>query len=157
MRTLKVNTDHLKPFTVGFDSMLNRLLDENSSNRSTGFPPYNIRKNSETEFKIDLAVAGLDINDVDIEIADGVLTVQSTFDNKNNEFTGELIHHGISFKKFVRTFTLASDIEVTGADLKNGLLTINLTRIVPEEKRPKKISINSPKATPGDTRQFLSE
>lgn len=143
MRTLNVNTDHLKPFTVGFDGILNRLLDsDNIGNRNTGFPPYNIRKNSETEFNIDLAVAGLDIEDVDIEVADGQLTIRSAFDDKTESLTGEFLHRGISFKKFTKSFTLASDIEVVGADLKNGLLTINLERIIPEEKKPKKIAIN---------------
>jgi molecular chaperone IbpA len=138
------NTDHLRPFTVGFESVIDRLMEDSNSNRSTGFPPYNIRKNSDTEFKIDLAVAGLDIGDVDIEVIDGQLIVKSVFEDKLNSHAnlGEYIHRGISFKKFTRSFTLADDIVVTSADLKNGLLTINLERIVPEEKKPKKISIN---------------
>ena len=153
MRTSTVNTDHLKPFTVGFDNILNRLFEnENFASRSTGFPPYNIRKRSDTEFYIDLAVAGLDINDVDIEVSDGQLVVRSAFDDKADVFSGEFIHRGISFKKFTRPFTLADDIEVVGANLKNGLLTIDLKRIVPEEKKPKKIAIGG--GSPPD-REFL--
>lgn len=149
-------TDSLKPFTVGFDNVLNRLLDDSNVSRGTGgFPPYNIRKNSETEFKIDLAVAGLDMDDVDIEVQNGVLTIKSTFD-ETDFAKGELLHRGISFKKFTRTFTLADDIEVVGADLKNGMLTINLNRIVPDEKKPKKILINSIPSGPID-REFLTE
>jgi molecular chaperone IbpA len=95
----------------------------------------------------------LNINDVDIEVSDGQLVVRSAFDDKAKVFNGEFIHRGISFKKFTRPFTLADDIEVTGANLKNGLLTIDLTRIVPEEKKPKKITIEC--GSPND-KQFLA-
>ena len=149
------NTDTLKPFTVGFDNVINRLLDDSNMTRSTGFPPYNIRKNSDTEFKIDLALAGLDMNDVDIELQNGILTIKSSFDDV--EFNkGDILHRGISFKKFTRTFTLADDIEVAGADLKNGMLTINLERIIPDSKKPTKIQINSIPNGP-TKREYLTE
>ena len=149
------NTDTLKPFTIGFDGIFDRLLDDTARTRTSGFPPYNIRKNSETEFKIDLAVAGLDMNDVDIEVENGILTIKSTFDETNRD-QGEILHRGISFKKFTRTFTLADDIEVAGADLKNGMLTINLKRIIPDAKKPKKIAINSIPSGPVK-REYLTE
>jgi len=153
MRSLNLNTDHLRPFTVGFDEILDRLTDDAIPNRSTGFPPYNIRKESDVDFKIDLAVAGLGMEDIDIEAVEGQLIVRSVFDD-SEKLPGDYIHRGISQKKFTRSFMLADDIEVNSANLKNGLLTINLKRIIPEEKKPKKIEINLDKKT---DKRFLTE
>jgi molecular chaperone IbpA len=145
-----LNINQLTPFTVGFDRMFDRLVDFPHQQPSQGFPPYNIRRN-EDEFFIDLALAGLDINDVEIEVKEDVLTIRSTWDEAGDYFNGggDYVHRGISFKKFTRSFTLANDLKVLGASFTNGLLTVNLERVIPEHKKPRKIKI--------DTKEFLSE
>jgi|TARA_B110000977_G_scaffold39612_1_gene53166 molecular chaperone IbpA len=110
--------------------------------QNQGFPPYNIRKLDEENFTIELALAGLDEDDVEIEVKEGVLTVRSVWDEKKDaDEQHQLLHRGISFKKFTRSFTLADDLNVDGASFKNGLLTIGLERIIPEHKKAKKIKI----------------
>jgi|TARA_B110000977_G_scaffold200488_1_gene291204 molecular chaperone IbpA len=142
-----LNINSLHPFAVGFDRVFDRLVEFPQTHQSQGFPPYNIRTLKGKEFFIDLALAGLDINDVEIEVKEDVLTVRSTWDDGFDYFSGggEYVHRGISFKKFTRSFTLADDIEVNGADFKNGLLTIALERIIPESKKARKIKINTKK------------
>ena len=140
-----LNINHLTPFAVGFDRVFDRLAEFPQQHAATGFPPYNIRRNKDGDkFTIELALAGLDINDVDIEVKEDVLTVKSTWDEKPTDDT-VMLHKGISHKKFTRSFTLADDLEVIGANFKNGLLVIALERIIPEEKRPKKIKIDNKK------------
>ena len=132
--------NRLTPYAVGFDRMfenLQRYADHQK--QSTGFPPYNIVKESDTSFFIEMAVAGLSKDDIEVEYSQGEITVRSTYDNSDE--TGELIHRGISKKKFNRKFTLADDIVVNSAALKNGMLTIELERIIPEEKKPRLIDI----------------
>ncbi len=132
--------NRLTPYAVGFDRMfenLQRYADHQK--QSTGFPPYNIVKESDTSFFIEMAVAGLSKDDIEVEYAQGEITVRSTYDNADE--TGELIHRGISKKKFNRKFTLADDIVVNSAALRNGMLTIELERIIPEEKKPRLIDI----------------
>lgn len=132
--------NRLTPYAVGFDRMfenLQRYADHQK--QSTGFPPYNIVKESDTSFFIEMAVAGLSKDDIEVEYAQGEITVRSTYDNTDE--TGELIHRGISKKKFNRKFTLADDIVVNGAALQNGMLTVELERIIPEEKKPRLIDI----------------
>jgi len=138
LTTFDIN--RLTPYAVGFDRVFDNLWKyAEHQSQSTGFPPYNIRKESETEFFIDLAVAGLSKEDLEVEHKQGEITVRSTYENISD--SAELIHRGISFKKFNRKFTLADDIEVKSAELKNGMLTIELERIIPEEKKPKLIEI----------------
>lgn len=143
-----LNINHLTPFTVGFDRMLDRFesFADSAARQNTGFPPYNIRRNKD-QFFIDLALAGLCEDDVEIVMEDGVLTIRSTWDEQGDYFNGggDMLHRGISFRKFTRSFDVASDIEVKGANFVNGLLTIALERIIPEEKQPKKIKIDNKK------------
>lgn len=142
------NIHNLAPFTVGFDRIFDRLVEiENYKHNPSlqgGFPPYNIRTSKdELKFSIELALAGLSEEDVDIEVRENQLTIKSVYDT-NADDEG-FVHKGISKRKFTRSFTLADDIEVIGASFKNGLLTIGLERIIPEEKRPQKIKINNKK------------
>ena len=154
----RLNFNTLTPYAVGFDRVFDRLLEmEQPHPNNQGFPPYNIRREDEM-FYIDLALAGLSEQDVDIELKEGVLTVKSAWGE--NGFldatgSGDYLHRGISFKKFTRRFNLADDIEVRGAEFVNGLLTVTLERVIPEEKRPKKIAINSPKPKKGK-KDFLA-
>ena len=140
-----LDINHLTPFAVGFDRVFDRLVEFPQQQLSTGFPPYNIRRNKdEDKFTIELALAGLSEDDVEIEVKEHVLTVRSTWDEQPEDDT-VLLHKGISHKKFTRSFTLADDLEVIGANFKNGLLVIALVRIIPEEKQPKKIKIDNKK------------
>ena len=134
------NLNQLNHYAVGFDRVFDRLNDYASKNQSTSntFPPYNIRKDGDFNFEIEMALAGFGKKDIEVEVADGVLTVRSVKDNEESE---DVIHRGISYRKFVRKFTMADDIVVNSAKLQNGLLHISLERIVPEEKKPRLIDI----------------
>ena len=131
----------LTPYAVGFDRVFDRLNDYAMHQAtSTGFPPYNIRKDGDTNFTIELALAGMSRDDLEIEFAEGVLTVRTT-DKKEEVESTELLHRGISFRKFSRKWTLADDIIVKDAKMENGMLLIHLERIIPEEKKPRLIDI----------------
>ena len=124
--------------TVGFDSLFDKLFEDVERNgNKTGFPPYNIRKDNEELYTIEMAVAGFSKEDLEAELKDGVLTVRS----KPEQDEGEYLHRGIAKRAFSRSFTLSDDMVIKGADLENGMLTISLERIVPEEKKPRMIEI----------------
>ena len=127
--------------SVGFDFFFNRLFDDAFlANSSQGYPPYNIRKVTDTEYAIEIALAGFTKDDLDIELADGTLTIKTVpNENKNDE---SYLHHGIAKRVFTRRFNIADDVIVKGADLFNGLLKVELERVIPEEKRPRKIDID---------------
>ena len=127
------NFNQLTPYAVGFDRQFNRLNDYiKHQHQSTGFPPYNIQKVKDFEYEIEMALAGFDKKDIEIEVADGVLTIRSVKEN-NDQSDEWTLHRGISYRKFNRKFTLADDIVVNNAKLENGLLTITLEQIVPEK------------------------
>ena len=132
------NLNSLTPFSVGYDSVFNRLNDAIEQGQRSSYPPYNIRKKSEYLYEIELAVAGFGQKDINIELADDIITVKSIKENSSDE---EILHRGISYRKFEKRFSIADDIQVKGAKLENGLLTIDLERIVPEEKKPRTIAI----------------
>jgi len=132
------NFNQLTPYAVGYDKLfdnLSRYVDNNVS--STGFPPYNIRKEGDYHYVIEMALAGFSKEDIEVEVADGTLSVRS--DKKDD--AADNLYRGISFRKFNRKFTLSDDIVVNDAALDNGMLTINLERIVPEEKKPRLIEV----------------
>ena len=124
------------PFFIGFDKMFNRLT--HSTNQQSGFPPYNVRKVDEDTFVVELAVAGYNKDAIDIVEHDGVLTIKG----ERPEDAEEYLHKGIAGRKFTRTFTLAEYMYVDSADLNDGMLYVIIKRDVPEEKKPKKISIS---------------
>ena len=130
----------LTPYAVGFDRVFDRLHDHYALHqRNTGFPPYNIRKDGDYKFVIELALAGLSQDDLEVEVTDGTLTVRSK--EKKAEEDGELLHRGISYRQFSRSWTLADDVVVNDAKMENGMLLIDLERIVPEEKKPRLLKI----------------
>ena len=132
------NFNQLTPYAVGYDKMfdnLSRYVD--NSVTSTGFPPYNIRKEGDYHYVIEMALAGFSKEDIEVEVADGTLSVRS--DKKDD--AADNLYRGISFRKFNRKFTLSDDIVVNDAALDNGMLTINLERVVPEEKKPRLIEV----------------
>ena len=122
--------------TVGFDRLLD-LLD--SADTAQGYPPYTIERRDENNYGVTVAVAGFAEKDLGIEVHDGVLTVTG---KRDDESKPAYLHQGIAGRAFTRSFQLAEHVEVTGAVLENGLLRIALTRIVPEEKKPRRIAIN---------------
>ena len=131
----------LTPYAVGFDRVFDRLNNyvvHQNHMTPTGFPPYNIRKEGDYNFVIELALAGLSKDDLEVEIADQTLTVRS-IDKKEDE--GELLHRGISYRQFTRTWTLAENVVVNEAKMENGMLVVRLEHVVPEEKKPRKVSI----------------
>ena len=133
------NFNQLTPYAVGFDRVFNRLTDYVSHQQtSTGFPPYNIQKVTDHTYSIEMALAGFSKDDIEIEVAENTLSVRSDKKYETEEWT---FHRGISYRKFDRKFTLAEDIVVNGAKLENGMLTIDLERIVPEEKKPRLIEV----------------
>ena len=137
--TLHDNFHKLTPYSVGFDRVfdnLARYIDNNA--QSTGFPPYNIHKGGDFLYTITMALAGFSREDIEIEVAENTLSVRSDKKDETGEWT---FHRGISSRKFDRRFTLADDIVVKGAKLENGMLTIELERIVPEEKKPRLIEV----------------
>ena len=133
------NVNQLTPSAVGFDRVFARLVDYSHNNMaSTGFPPYNIKKVCDYGYEIEMALAGFGKEDIEVEVANGVLTIRSVKDNSNEP---EVLHRGISYRKFNRRFTLADDIVVRDAKLENGLLSVGLEQVVPDEMKPKLIKI----------------
>ena len=144
-------------FFVGFDdhiSHLNELANAVSRN-STGYPPYNITKTGDLSYAIQLAVAGFEEKDIEIEYAENKLTVKGNI--LANSEAQEIIHQGIANRDFTRTFALNDEVEVRGAELRNGLLTIALERIIPEHKKPKKISIGTVPTIKARNKELLTE
>ena len=134
----------LTPYAVGFDRIFDQLADHQALHqRNTGFPPYNIRKDGDYNFVIELALAGLSQDDLEVIVAEQTLTVRSV-EKKHEEDDGgypELLHRGISYRQFSRSWTLADDVVVNDAKMKDGMLTVHLERVVPDEKKPRMIKI----------------
>ena len=131
-------------FTVGFDSMFDKLfgaLDHPNPNpkNSQGYPPYNIRKDGDTKYFIEMAVAGFSEEDLEVELKEGILSVQSKPLNEEDEAT--YVHRGIAKRTFERNFTLSDDVIVKGCGLINGMLTVELEKVIPEEKKSRLIPI----------------
>ena len=123
--------------TVGFDHLLN-LLD---SSADQGYPPYNIERSDENNYRVTVAVAGFAEKDLSVDVKDRVLTVSG---KKEEAEKPTFLHQGIAGRAFERSFQLAEHVEVKAARLENGLLHVDLERRVPEEKKPRRIAINAP-------------
>ena len=128
--------------TVGFDRLIGLL--ESASEQ--GYPPYNIERSDENNYRVTLAVAGFAEKDLAVDVKDRVLTISGKREQTEPPATS-LLHHGIAGRSFDRSFQLAEHVEVKAARLENGLLHVDLERIVPEEKRPRRIAINAPSLT----------
>jgi len=128
--------------TIGFDTIFDRLFDMDLT-RDSGYPPYNIRKINELQYAIELALAGFSKDDIEVEVTDGQLTIRSREDIKKDDSNDSFVHKGIAKRSFMRTFSLSDDIIVKGADLKDGMLIVELERVIPDEKKPRLIQIGS--------------
>ena len=139
-RTLSIWND-LRPYAVGFDSLFDHFNNtlEYTVKQQTSYPPYNINKIDDLNYQVEMALAGFGKDDIEIKYSDDQLTIKSVDSDDKDE--KDVIHRGISKRKFSRSFTLAEDIKVNGAELKDGMLLVELEKIVPEEKRPRTIAI----------------
>ena len=137
-RNLSIWND-LRPFTIGFDDLCNQV-DHYVDNRSITFPPYNIVKGKDDlNWTIEMALAGYNKKDIEVKYADNTITIKSTHKDEDDKDT---IHRGIAKRHFTRTFTTADDVEVRGAEMADGMLSIALEKIVPEAKKPRTIDIS---------------
>lgn len=139
MNTRRINTSVFPPqdpFFIGFDKMFDKLAS--STPGQSNYPPYNIIKTEDNKYELELAIAGFSRDEIEIEVKDGVLSIEG---RKDVEEGKNYLHKGISARAFRRVFTLADTIVVKGADLADGILTVDLENIIPEEKKPKKIEI----------------
>ncbi len=127
--------------TVGFDRLTDMLDSLAQVDNGVTYPPYNIERTDENHYRISLAVAGFAEKDLAVEVKDGVLSVQGKRDGEKEGAQARYLHQGIAGRSFDRRFQLAENVEIRGAQLENGLLHIDLERIVPEEKKPRRITI----------------
>jgi molecular chaperone IbpA len=125
--------------TIGFDHLFSLLQQD--AETASGYPPYNIERSDEAHYRITVAVAGFREKDLDVEVRDGVLTVSGKTDEEGDQ---NYLYRGIAGRQFARRFQLAEHVEVRSAKLENGLLHIDLERLIPEEKKPRRIAINAP-------------
>ena len=136
--------NNLRPLTVGFDDMFDHfehMMDDGFFRGNSNFPPYNIVKTGDNTYDIELALAGFNKKDIEVEYKENQLTVKSKKQEETKDEDGNIIHRGISKRMFSKSFTIASDVEVKGAELKDGLLKISMERIIPEHKKAKSIEI----------------
>ena len=140
--------NQLRPLSVGFDDVFNHfesMFDHQLDHiQTTAFPHYNIVKQDKNKYDIQIALAGYNKKDINVNLEDGILSVESKKDEKKEtkvDSEGEILHKGIAKRYFKKSFTIAEDVEVKGAELKDGLLKVSLERIVPEHKKPRTISI----------------
>lgn len=123
---------------IGFDHLWSEIERLSSGSADVSFPKHNVVKQNDTQYSIELALAGYERQDLEVELKEGILVVRG---HKNSEAEREYLHKGISTKNFTKTFRLSEHVVVEGADFVNGLLVIYLKVVVPEEKRPRLISI----------------
>ena len=139
----RITSLDLTPFyrnSVGVDRLFDRITKQLDGTTNNNYPPYDIVKTGDESYEIRLAVAGFRPGEIDIEFHEGSLTVRS---NRQEQLEAEYLHHGISNRDFVRSWTLGEYVEVQEANFQHGILTIGLVRIVPESQKPRKIVINS--------------
>jgi molecular chaperone IbpA len=127
------------PFFIGFNREITRLNHAHKLNTQS-YPPYDILKLNEDNYVLSLAVAGFSKDDLDISVDDGTLYVKGEVSEKTDV---EVVHKGIATRKFTRSFALGEYMEVSGAELKDGILTLSIIRNIPEEKKPKSIQITT--------------
>tara|TARA_Y100001934_G_scaffold282626_1_gene397256 strand:- start:3742 stop:4188 length:447 start_codon:yes stop_codon:yes gene_type:complete len=138
--------NQLRPVTVGFDNVFDhfeRMFDDDIFRAPmANFPPYNIVKTGEYTYDVELALAGFSKDDIDVEYKDNMLTVKSKEKDKSEAKDADgVLHRGISKRWFSKSFTIADDVEVKGAELKDGLLKVSMERIIPEGKKARTIEV----------------
>ena len=133
----------LRPVSVGFDSVFDHFesMFNDSPSLHTNYPPYDILKTDQHSYVIELAVAGFSKKEIAVTVENGVLTVESDREGNVEDSGQEIIHRGISKRYFKKSFSISDDVEIRGAELKDGLLRISMEKIIPESKKRKEISI----------------
>lgn len=127
------------PFFIGFNRELERLSNVQLASRQTNYPPYDLFKLDDDTYKLSLAVAGFSKDDIKVTVENETLVIRGEIVDVTD---AEVVHKGIAGRKFTRTFALGEYMEITGAEMKDGMLHIDINRVIPEEKKPKTISIN---------------
>ena len=139
--------NQLRPVTVGFDNVFDHfesMFDEGMFRMptATNFPPYNIVKTGEYTYDVELALAGFSKDDIEVHYENNMLTVKSKQKDKSEAKDSEgVIHRGISKRWFSKSFTISDDVEIKGAELKDGLLKVSMERIIPEGKKARTIEV----------------
>lgn len=131
---------NLPRFAIGFDRIFEELTRTQEKLNTSNYPPYNIVRLAETEYAIEVAVAGFEETELDVEVVDGELVIRGETANNATENVGNYLHHGIAARNFTRTFALPDNSEVSGATVRNGILTVNVVVHIPESSK-KKIAI----------------
>ena len=134
--------NQLRPHTIGYDNIFdhfNDMFENNSKLLTQNYPPYDIVKHSDTHYDIQVALAGYSKDDIEVEVKENTLSIKSV--KKEEDDKVEVLHRGISKRYFERSFTIADDVKVNSAELKDGLLIVSLERVVPEHKKPRLIKI----------------
>ena len=142
--------NQLRPLSVGFDDVFNHfesMFDYDMVNVSN-YPPYNIVKTGDNKYDVEVALAGFNKKDINVFVENGMLTIESktedkskVSDLKSEDKDGEVIHKGISKRYFKKSFTISDDVEVKGAELKDGMLRVSMEKIIPEAKKLRNIDI----------------
>ena len=135
--------NQLRPLSVGFDDVFDHfesMFDYDTVNVSN-YPPYNIVKTGGNKFDIEVALAGFNKKDINVTSENGMLTIESKQEDKSKDKDGEVLHKGISKRYFKKSFTIADDVEINGAELKDGMLRVSMEKIIPEAKKLKTIDI----------------
>ena len=136
--------NQLRPVSVGFDNVFDhfeRMFEDDFRVPSINYPPYNIVKTGTNKYDIEVALAGYNKKDIDVSYEDNMLHIKSKKEDKEDKDEDGVIHKGIAKRYFSKSFTIADDVEVKGAELKDGLLKVSLERIVPESKKARTIDI----------------
>ena len=140
--------NQLRPLSIGFDNVFDHFenfFDDDGayvrSSLTSTFPFYNIVKKGNNKFDIEVALAGYDKKDILVEYEDNLLRIKSVKETKSDQDQDGVIHQGIAKRYFSKVFTIADDVEIEGAELKNGLLKVSLHQIVPQSKKPKQITV----------------
>ena len=137
--------NQLRPVTVGFDPIFDRfesmMNDEFFTVPTSNYPPYNIVRTGDYTYDIELALAGFNKKDIDVQYEDGVVTVKSIHKADEKDEKDGVQYRGISKSQFTKSFTIADDVQVNGAELKDGLLKISMERIIPEAKKARSIDV----------------
>ena len=134
--------NQLRPFSVGFDDMFDHF-DSMVSMATSNYPPYNIVKTDNNNYNVEIALAGFSKKDITVEVENGILTIESIKDKSEKEVEDNdgVLHKGISKRYFKKQFTIAKDVKVNGAELKDGLLKVSMERIIPEAMKLKSITV----------------
>ena len=135
--------NQLRPLSVGFDDVFDHfesMFDYDTVNVSN-YPPYNIVKTGGNKFDIEVALAGFNKKDINVTSENGMLTIESKQEDKSKDKDGEVLHKGISKRYFKKSFTIADDVEINGAELKDGMLRVSMEKIIPDAKKLKTIEI----------------